>query len=184
MTTDPKQPEAQEAPASESSAEHAHDALPDDLEFLKARVAEHTKGLQQILDDFDAGYLLKCCASMLANRDAAARYAALGKQPIQEAPADAKDAAKAVVIDAYAIPTKVALGAETKIQRTRQLDGSTLWKVSRSGECLNKSGEWEWEPMPSGRDDEFLARCRFASAQEAIDSALQSHLGKDQTCSD
>lgn len=94
MTTDPKQPEAQEAPASEPSAEHAHDALPDDLEFLKARIAEHTKGLQQILDDFDAGYLLKCCASMLANRDAAARYAALGKQPIQEAPSDAKDAAR------------------------------------------------------------------------------------------
>jgi hypothetical protein len=53
------------------------------------------------------------------------------------------------------------------IERTRQRDGSVLWVVRANGRCLNKSGEWEWEPMPSSRDDEFLARCRFDSAVAA-----------------
>lgn len=41
------------------------------------------------------------------------------------------------------------------------------WAVTRRGECLNKNGEWEYEPMPSSRDQAFFDRCRFASAQEA-----------------
>lgn len=54
------------------------------------------------------------------------------------------------------------------IERAKQIYGPAKWAVRRMGECLNKSGEWEWEPMPSSRDDEFLERCRFASAEEAI----------------
>ncbi len=42
------------------------------------------------------------------------------------------------------------------------------WAVERSGRCLNKSGEWEWEPMPSSRDNAFFARTRWPSAEEAI----------------
>lgn len=44
----------------------------------------------------------------------------------------------------------------------------TRYAVRRHGRCLNKSAEWEYEPMPSSRDDEFYARCRFDSFQEAL----------------
>ncbi len=60
----------------------------------------------------------------------------------------------------------------TTVERVRQLGGIEKWAVRNAGNCLNKSGEWEWEPMPSSRDDEFLARCRFDSLNEAIDAAL------------
>lgn len=59
-----------------------------------------------------------------------------------------------------------------RVEAAQQMYGPDLWAVRRHGNCLNKQGEWEWEPMPSSRDDEFMARCRFASAQEAIDAAM------------
>jgi hypothetical protein len=55
-----------------------------------------------------------------------------------------------------------------KIEECRQMEGPPLWAVRRNGGCMNKGGDWEYEPMPSSRDDEFLSRCRFASAQEAL----------------
>lgn len=35
------------------------------------------------------------------------------------------------------------------------------WAVRRSKRCLNVDGEWEWESIPSEREADFLARCRF-----------------------
>jgi hypothetical protein len=42
------------------------------------------------------------------------------------------------------------------------------WAVRQGGNCLNNEGEWEYEPMPSSRDDDFYARCRFNSLRDAI----------------
>ena len=42
------------------------------------------------------------------------------------------------------------------------------WAVRRNSSCLAKDGEWEYEPTPSSRDDEFYARCRFDSLAEAL----------------
>ncbi|MGJ7553066.1 hypothetical protein ACSFBI_03650 [Variovorax sp. RB3P1] len=58
------------------------------------------------------------------------------------------------------------------VQRARQLEGPPLWKVCYRGSVLNKHGTWEYEPMPSSRTDEFLGRCRFASAELAIAAAI------------
>ncbi len=58
------------------------------------------------------------------------------------------------------------------VQRSQQIDGPDKWAVRRGGDCLNKAGAWEWEPMPSSRDDEFLAHCRFDSHIEAIAAAM------------
>ena len=44
------------------------------------------------------------------------------------------------------------------------------WAVRWMGECLNSDGEWEYEPIPSSREDDFFARCRFPE-QEAIERA-------------
>ena len=49
------------------------------------------------------------------------------------------------------------------IERCLQINGTTLYAVRQAGACLSRSGEWEYEPIPSSRDDEFMARCRFES---------------------
>ena len=38
---------------------------------------------------------------------------------------------------------------------------------------LNRDGEWEYEPMPSSRDDDFFTRCRWPTAREAVAFAEQ-----------
>lgn len=45
--------------------------------------------------------------------------------------------------------------------------GDNLWCVSNDSSVLNTNGEWEWEPMPSSRTDEFIAATRF-SLDEAL----------------
>ncbi len=58
------------------------------------------------------------------------------------------------------------------VERVKQRAGSDKWAVRRlGGEVLNKQGEWEYEPMPSSRDDAFIERCRFDTALSAIDAA-------------
>lgn len=39
--------------------------------------------------------------------------------------------------------------------------GRDLWAVLRHGSCLSASGEWDWEHIPSEREDEWLAEHRF-----------------------
>jgi hypothetical protein len=54
------------------------------------------------------------------------------------------------------------------IDRMRQRDGSDKFAVRYSGCCINRNGEAEHEPRPSSRSDEFLARCRFDTFEEAV----------------
>jgi hypothetical protein len=49
------------------------------------------------------------------------------------------------------------------LERCLQPDGSSKWKIKQHGNCLGKDGEWELEPMPSSRTDEFYSRCRWDS---------------------
>ena len=45
------------------------------------------------------------------------------------------------------------------------------WAVIKRGRLvLNHDGEWEYEPQPSSRTEEFLKRCRW-DRDEAIDVA-------------
>lgn len=56
---------------------------------------------------------------------------------------------------------------------TIEASGHGRWAVrSRVGRCLNKSGEWEYEPLPSERAEEWLARTRWDTAEAAIEAAL------------
>jgi hypothetical protein len=50
--------------------------------------------------------------------------------------------------------------------------GLDMWAVTQEPHCLNSTGEWEYEPSPSNRDDAFLARCRF-TRDEAIEKARE-----------
>ena len=50
-------------------------------------------------------------------------------------------------------------------------DDSFMFAVRNSaGLTLNKDGEWEYEPSPSNRDDDFLSRCRFNSFNDAANA--------------
>jgi hypothetical protein len=59
-----------------------------------------------------------------------------------------------------------------RIETETHMDGSTKYAVRHYGACLSKDGEWEHEPMPSSRDDEFLRRCRFDSWQQAANTII------------
>jgi len=96
---------------------------------------------------------------------------------VRQAMLDATERAAKVsgaVVSAYSLPgldgSKID---EIRVERARQMNGGALWAVRYRGDVLNKQGEWEWEPMPSGRDEAFLARARFNSAEEAIAAAIR-----------
>ena len=60
-------------------------------------------------------------------------------------------------------------GAGVEIVSVKQKQGASLWAVRFGQNVLSKTGQWEWEPMPSNRNENFLSRCRFATAQEALE---------------
>ena len=64
--------------------------------------------------------------------------------------------------------------SDMRIECVAQMDGSNLWAVRKHCTVMNNCGEWEWEPMPSGRDDQFFERCRFDDHLHAIDAALKA----------
>lgn len=67
------------------------------------------------------------------------------------------------------------------VELCRQRDGSDLWAIRHTGNCFGDGG-WEYEPMPSGRSDEFLVKYRYpslpaaaAQIEAAIAGVLQLH---------
>lgn len=71
-------------------------------------------------------------------------------------------------------PSGAAPGSITHsifITRAPQVDGSVRWKVNASqyGDViLNQLAKWEYEPLPSNRDEDFYRRCRFATVEDAV----------------
>lgn len=41
------------------------------------------------------------------------------------------------------------------------VDGERRFAVTRTRTCLGADGEWDWEPRPSERDDDWCANHRF-----------------------
>ena len=54
-----------------------------------------------------------------------------------------------------------------EIVERRNKDGSRNWAITQGGNVLMKNGEWEFEPSPSNRTDEFLKNARYATVDEA-----------------
>lgn len=54
------------------------------------------------------------------------------------------------------------------VDRVWQRDGADRWAVRDGGVCITREIESEYEPLPSSRTDEFLARCRFDTFEEAL----------------
>lgn len=56
-----------------------------------------------------------------------------------------------------------------KISRMRSpFYAGERFAVRQGSECLAANGEWEYEPLPSARDDAFYARCRFGTFEDAV----------------
>lgn len=47
-------------------------------------------------------------------------------------------------------------------------DDDKSWAIRASGRCMNHEGDWEFEPLPSSRTDEFFARCRWPTLEAAL----------------
>jgi hypothetical protein len=54
------------------------------------------------------------------------------------------------------------------------------WAIVGDGHCLAHDGEWEYEPFPSSRTEEFFERCRWATAIEAL-AFVKEHLRRYPT---
>lgn len=67
---------------------------------------------------------------------------------------------------------------DARIEEVQSAKGGATWAVrNRFSECLNHQGEWEHEPLPSSRDDAFLARCRFPTPEAAY-ATWEAHRGQ------
>jgi len=64
---------------------------------------------------------------------------------------------------------------DVRLERCRQYEGPDLWAIRERGNVLNKDAGWEYEPIPSSRNNEFFERTRFASADEAFDFWRQNN---------
>ena len=62
-------------------------------------------------------------------------------------------------------------GYGMKIEATN--DEQTSWAVRHCSDCLNTSGEWEYEVSPSHRTPDFLARTRWPLVQDAYSALLR-----------
>ncbi len=55
------------------------------------------------------------------------------------------------------------------IEARKQETGLTKWVCSTGDQtALNGAGKFEYEPLPSNRDAEFIARTRFDSPEAAL----------------
>ena len=57
------------------------------------------------------------------------------------------------------------------IERRSKKEGVFRWAVCKDGFCFAKDNLWEWEMLPSSRDDKFLDRTRYDSLEEAWSAA-------------
>lgn len=55
-----------------------------------------------------------------------------------------------------------------RLEEVEQRDGSARYAIRQGGNCLGVDGQWDWEPQPSSRDAEFMARCRFDTPEQAL----------------
>lgn len=68
-----------------------------------------------------------------------------------------------------------AVSSDPRWPITLERRGTDAWAVISLGECLNREGEWEYEPLPSNRSEAFKARTWFplGEAWERAGKALE-----------
>ena len=77
------------------------------------------------------------------------------------------------------VPVVYDAGDGIMIHRTRQ--DPEAWAVRRDLECLALNGAWDYEPAPSDRTQEWLARHRFASVEAAAHAIPLPQVGEGES---
>lgn len=130
---------------------------PKDVE--KARIAA----------DADSKRYAGCCEACDTPEDCrAGRVPCVlsGELMTEQNPNDADMLAMATTFEVYDDPKA---RRTIRVDARKQRDGPTLWVIIDDiRNVWNKLGEWEYEPQPSSRDDEFIARTRWPDARTAI----------------
>lgn len=57
---------------------------------------------------------------------------------------------------------------DVKRHSVRVGSAGELWGIFAHGGCLDKTGYWQFQGMPSSRPPDFADRCRYSSSHEAI----------------
>ena len=71
---------------------------------------------------------------------------------------------------------RVEAGSEFEpmfIDKCHQLNGKTRYAVRHRSYVLSTDGRWFVEPRPSCRSDEFIARFRFETFEQAAEAMLR-----------
>ena len=68
--------------------------------------------------------------------------------------------------------TKYDAGGGIKIER-RGVAPTETWAICDGSMCMDKDGNWEYEPMPSSRTKDFLQKYRFPSPKDALDTLMK-----------
>ncbi len=76
------------------------------------------------------------------------------------------------------IATKYKINNDVSLELRDQLDDNPdnwKWAITKYGNTLNDKSEWEYEPLPSGRDEKYYKRCRFTfkTAQKICSKLFQ-----------
>ena len=58
------------------------------------------------------------------------------------------------------------------IDRVQGFNG-IVYAIRQAGACMDANGEWEFEPMPSSRTDEWLKQFRFGTWEAATDAVTR-----------
>ncbi len=77
---------------------------------------------------------------------------------------------------AFEVP-KTSRISHVEIRRTTKPGDPQSWSISNGSSVLSMEGDWEYEPSPSNRDEEFLARCRYPSCEAAF-SVVKDHFAR------
>ena len=119
---------------------------------IKKTIADYRPffGLRELLDALIAGELIAKDRKAVTRRLRRIREAVLAAPEVAMVP---------VVYDA---------GDGISIHRASQ--APEAWAVRRDMDCLALDGTWSYEPMPSSRSEEWLARHRFTSAEAAANA--------------
>lgn len=99
-----------------------------------------------------------------------------GPSPTLPSPASASLRMPLAQVSEYALPTGPDRMQEAVLKAMKQRDGSIRWAVQNPFRmCLNRLGEWEYEPSSSERTDAFFDRCRWATAEDAYQAWERWH---------
>jgi hypothetical protein len=107
--------------------------------------------------------LTDCCGSILDDSD----------QQLTSNAAVEQTVGPAMYPDWLSVATQFMFGRELFIEARDQRDGTRLWVAMRYGGTLNEDGEWEYEPIPSSRDEDYKQRTRLTTKELAYDRLVR-----------